>query len=272
MIRSSAHVHTTFVDGKQPPAEVARIAHAMGLISLGFCEHGQQPFDPAYGVSEASERVYIDQVRQLKADYAGRMRVWLGIERDQFGLSDRRNFDYIIGSKHYFLAGDGQFAGDGPFDDVAACCNQFFGGDWCAMGVRYFQELADFITTYKPDIIGHVDLISKHNEGGRVYDESDPRYVRAGYEALERMRATDAILEINTGAIARGYRTMPYPALPLLRFWREKGGRVMVNSDCHDAPKLLAAYDLADDLLDAAGYREVWALGTGDVMFVAHKR
>ena len=38
-----------------------------------------------------------------------------------------------------------------------------------------------------PLIIGHFDLITKFNEGGKLFDESDPRYVSAWMSALDRI-------------------------------------------------------------------------------------
>ena len=41
------------------------------------------------------------------------------------------------------------------------------------------------------------------------------------------------IFEINTGAMFRGYRTEPYPSLPLLRRMKELGCKIMINGDSH---------------------------------------
>ncbi len=270
-MRSTPHAHTNFVDGKNTPLEMVRSAISKGFASLGFSEHGVQEFDFNYALSAQNEVKYIEQVLALKREYAGHLAVHLGIELDQYGTSLREKFEYVIGSKHYFANGEDRFAADGAFEDVAEGCERFFGGDWYAFAARYFREFADFITGFKPDIIGHFDLIVKHNRGCALFDENDPRFVEPGLEALERMAQTGALLEVNTGAIARGYRDAPYPALGFLKYWREKGGRAIVSSDCHDAAKLDAGYDAAYALLKAAGYKTAWALGAGDALFVEYK-
>ena len=61
-------------------------------------------------------------------------------------------------------------------------------------------------------------------------------------------------LEINTGAVARGYRTTPYPGNALLRKLREFGGEIILNSDCHHAPQLCFGFDQAVELAQAAGF------------------
>ena len=60
-------------------------------------------------------------------------------------------------------------------------------------------------------------------------------------------------MEVNTGAMARGYRPIPYPAPALLRTLRELGGRVILTSDCHDAARLIYGY--AEALAEPAAWQ-----------------
>ena len=80
-------------------------------------------------------------------------------------------------------------------------------------------------------------------------------------------RSVGIVLEVNTGAIARGYRDDPYPTAELLGAWREMGGRTTITSDCHDAAKLDCAFDRAAELLRRTGYRTVLRLGTGEELW-----
>ena len=102
--------------------------------------------------------------------------------------------------------------------------------------------------------------MTKLNRDGRFFDEEDPRYIRAALEALEAVLARDVIFEINTGAVARGYRPLPYPAPFLLRAIRERGGRVCISSDCHSPAALLFAFPQAARLAMECGFRETWVL------------
>ena len=54
------------------------------------------------------------------------------------------------------------------------------------------------------------------------------------------------LFEINTGAMARGYRTTPYPGPILRRAIARKGGTFILSSDCHRKEQLL--YGLEDQL------------------------
>lgn len=61
-ILSSAHVHTTFCDGKTPAREMAKKAYEMGFVSLGFTSHAAQTFDPGYCIEPAREKDYIKEM------------------------------------------------------------------------------------------------------------------------------------------------------------------------------------------------------------------
>ena len=108
--------------------------------------------------------------------------------------------------------------------------------------------------------MGHFDLITKFNEGDSLFDTGHPRYVSAALEALDRLAQHGVILEINTGAMSRGYRSTPYPAPALLRAMRERDLPICITSDCHDRANLLFAFPQAEELARSCGYREQMAL------------
>ena len=98
--------------------------------------------------------------------------------------------------------------------------------------------------------------MTKLNRGNAFFDEDDPRYRRAALEALHHADPDATLLEINTGAVSRGYRDEPYPAMFLLREWRAMGGAVILTADAHSPETVVFGYDRAAELARAAGYRE----------------
>jgi histidinol-phosphatase (PHP family) len=64
--------------------------------------------------------------------------------------------------------------------------------------------------------------------------------------------AAPVALEVNTGGIARGYTSEPYPSQDLLSQWLAAGKQVLFASDCHNAEQLLFGYDLYKKHLDAS--------------------
>ena len=57
-ILSSAHVHTTFCDGKSTAHDMAQMAYKMGFVSLGFTSHAPQMFDSAHCIAPSREGDY----------------------------------------------------------------------------------------------------------------------------------------------------------------------------------------------------------------------
>ena len=57
-ILSSAHVHTTFCDGKTTAQDMAQTAYEMGFVSLGFTSHAPQMFDSAHCIAPSREGDY----------------------------------------------------------------------------------------------------------------------------------------------------------------------------------------------------------------------
>ena len=74
-------------------------------------------------------------------------------------------------------------------------------------------------------------------------NETDPRYLSAAKNAVDRLLAAGKIFEVNTGAIARGYRAVPYPAPTLFEYIRGMDGRLMLASDAHTPEKIAFAFD-----------------------------
>ncbi len=266
-VLSSPHNHTRYVDGTNTPSEMAGAAFEAGFVSFGFSEHGMQPFDEEYCLTTESDAAYRAEVQALKGEYEGRMKIRLGIERDSYALYDRTAYEYVIGSTHYLQIADGHLSVDSTEENVRRMIREGYGGDPYHLAADYFARHADYVTAFRPDIIGHFDLVKKLNARCGFFDEADPRYTGPALEALERVAGTGALLEINTGAIARGWRVDPYPSPLLLARWRELGGRTIISGDCHDARFIDCAFGLSVEMLLAAGFTECWRLGTGEELF-----
>ena len=252
----SVHTHTTLCDGKGTPEEMAASAYRMGVRYYGFSGHSHVPIpseQPYVLPADMSE--YRRRVLALRDTYAGRMEVLLGIEIDNLADVSPDGGDYWIGSVHDFQSPDGRFYGvDASPEGFALTRDELFHGDIYAFAEGYYAEVAK-MAERKPTILGHIDLIEKFNADGRFFDNSHPRYRRAALDALHAADPAETLLEINTGALSRGWRTL-YPAPFLLRAWREMNGCVILTADSHHPDTILHAYDQAAALAAAAGFRE----------------
>ncbi len=270
-IRSNPHTHTTFSDGRDTPRRQVERALELGFRALGFSDHAVQRVDAFVGIPAGQEADYRREVRALQEEYAGRIRIFLGVELDsEFGLAARENYDYILLSDHYARRGDAHALVDCPThrERVLAVRDAAYGGDGEAMAADYFSRLGARALEVRPAILGHFDIIKYFNAGGALYAPDSPRVRRAQREALEMVKQSGALLEVNTGGMARGYISEPYPSWELLRAWRALGGGVILGSDCHDARLMDFGFDEACAQLLAEGFDGVWELGgEGEDMF-----
>ena len=136
---------------------------------------------------------------------------------------------------------------------------EYFGMDSLAYAKSYFRTYTEAMRAMKPDILGHFDLPCKFG----LMDESNPVYLAAAREALAAVLEVTPAIELNTGAISRGYRTIPYPAPYLLDDVRQLGGKFILSSDSHAAETITFAFDEARELLIAHGFDSmlVWKNG-----------
>lgn len=266
MKASNVHTHTVFCDGKNTPEEMIARAEELGFVSLGFSGHAPQTMNGFLGVRD--EPGYIRAVRELAAQN-DRIRIHLGIELDTVSHCEREQYDYILGGIHYLYRGEEGYPVDHTSEDTRLGAQMLYGGDMQAACEGYFRTVIEMMEQMKPDVVAHFDLITKCNEDGALIDEEHPRYRRAALEALEAVKAADALLEVNTGAMARGYRTRPYPAPFILKRWREMNGRIILGSDCHRVDLLDYGFDMAREYVCAAGFETVARLGGfGEELFV----
>ncbi len=261
MTLQNLHTHTCWGDGGSTAEEMALGAISSGCTSLGFSEHSPLPWGTdGWAMAEADTAAYRAEILRLKKRYAGRLEIFLGLEQDMDSPLTQGPWDYRIGSVHSLWGGGVYLSVDRSPEDTALAIREHFAGDPYAYAAAYFQRVAAGAETVCCPIAGHFDLIAKFNEGGRFFDENHPRYLSSAQAALDALISRDVIFEINTGAMARGYRTAPYPAPALLRFIRERGGRVCITSDCHSAATILHAFPQAAQLARGCGFRETWVL------------
>jgi histidinol-phosphatase (PHP family) len=249
MIPSNYHTHTHFCDGKNSPEEMVLQAISLGCPELGFSGHSYLPFGESYCMSLADTEKYKAEIRRLQEKYAGQIKILLGLEMDYFSDVPTEDYDYVIGSVHA-VCKDGRYLDVDHtrqifMDDV----KHYYGGDYYAYAEDYYALVADVYRKTRCQIIGHFDIIAKFNREGDLFDPNHPRYRAAAQKALDSLLDTPAVLEVNTGAMARGYTTAPYPAKEFLSQWLAAGKEVIFSSDCHSAEGILYGYDAYQSLL-----------------------
>lgn len=254
------HTHTSYCDGLDTPEKMLLNAHEKGFHSIGFSGHSYMYYAPSHSMTEAGTKLYRQEIAYLKKKYDGWMDVFSGLEVDAFSQIDLSGYDYLIGSVHYIKVGNEIVGIDRPAQVVQSVIDRYFRGDGLAYAKAYYKTLAQLPEYGKFDIIGHFDLITKHKEKEFLFDTTDKQYQWAAIEAAEALAGKIPYFEVNTGAIARGFRTTPYPEPFLLKEMLRLGFGVVISSDCHDSRLVDCYFDESRQLLRDCGFREQYVL------------
>lgn len=255
------HTHSVYCDGKDTPEEMIRTALEKGFESIGFSGHSYMYFAPEHSMSLEGTEEYRREVRRLQEKYAGQIDVFLGLEFEMYSTQvDLSGYDYLIGSSHYFNFGDRIVGFDRSAEVVAGVIDECFGGDGMKYAKTYYEHLARLPEYGDFDILGHFDLIAKHVEKADFFDAESDEYREYAVRAAEALAGRIPYFEVNTGAIARGYRTSPYPSRFIMKELKRLGFKPVISSDCHNRQDLDCAFDQAERMLRECGFTERYVL------------
>ncbi len=267
MIKGNFHTHTLYCDGKDTPEEMVKAALKEGLEVLGFSGHSPLG-DADWCMSNEDIVKYKAEILDLKEKYRGQIEILCALEHDYYSENSTEGFDYIIGSVHGLKVEDGLLPLDDSREILTGGIDKYFGGDPLALAECYYETLSDVARKTSAQIIGHTDLITKYDEKGTpLFDTTHPRYIEAYTKAVKKLSESGALFEVNTGAMARGLRTTPYPHKDILKVIRECSADVIINSDCHDKNFLTCGFEDALNLLKECGFLRVAYLSEGKVKY-----
>jgi histidinol-phosphatase (PHP family) len=253
------HVHSTCSgDGESSIEEYARQAGILGLAEVGFCEHVDlDPRDRGCGYLDLGR--YDQELAAARAATHG-IRLRQGVEITyQSGLEGSlvawlagHAWDYVVASVHLVDYTDGWAI----ISEPEAMGAYFAGHSQRQAYDPYFAELLRAAQSGLGDVLGHLDLVKRY--GVRHYGPLDPLAFEEEIRQTLRVAAHRGMgLEINTSGL-RQSPGEPYPALTVLRWFRELGGEILtVGSDAHQAGDLGHGIAQALAMAQEAGFRAI---------------
>lgn len=260
MIKQNLHTHTTYCDGKNSVEEMVVSAIQHHFTVLGFSGHGYNYPVDHYSMDDESTVRYMEEVQFMKEKYKDKIELYLGVEQDSLGKRFKKGnpYDYILGSVHFLPFGKENLHVDHSKEmsirNVKRC------GGFLNYARLYYEEVKKLANFEEVDIIGHVDLLMKFNENEDFWKFDEEEYLKIAYDCLDCLIEKGKIIEVNTGAIARGMRKTPYPHKILLSYIYEKGGRICLNSDCHNKDDLDCEFESSLELIEKCGFKEMMVL------------
>lgn len=202
---------------------------------------------------------YADEIRALAEKYAGRIRVLCGVEADYVpggAVPDRAAYaaiapDYVIGSVHWVVADDGaRVPVDHSPELLADGIRDHFGGETERLLRTYFRQQREMAARFDFDVVGHPDLVRKFNVKHPYFDETASWYVEELARTADAIAASGKLVEVNTGAISRGWLDDAYPSPAFRALLRARGVRFILGADAHAADAIDCAFDRFADAED----------------------
>lgn len=256
-MRQNLHTHSVYCDGIDTLRHMCEKAVEKEFDILGFSGHSYMNESETWCMSVEGTRDYIREVKELQKEYDGKLEIYLGVEEDTTNrMVVKEPFEFVIGSVHILQHNGLCLPVDFNSGILEFMQEAWYSGSFIRMAEVYYEEIRKMRTWDEVDIVGHLDLITKFNEDESFVRFDDPAYVKAASDTIDALAGVK-ILEVNTGAIGRGYRKSPYPYKNLLEYMCEKNVQICLNSDCHNAEWLDCHFRESLDLIKACGYRSM---------------
>lgn len=232
------------------PEEYVHAAITAGLTEYGISDHAPalpEPFDDWRMRSEQLPEYFewIERARAAAGDHlpirAGMECDWLsGCEKWIVTLTEKYNWDYLIGSVHYLSGWD--------FDNPA-WLKKWAETDVEDAWAQYWQTYSTMAESGLFDILAHPDLIKKFG-----YRPSGD--LRRFYEpTIDAIAASGCAIEINTAGLHKPCEEV-YPEFDFLDLAFSAGIPLVISSDAHHPNEVARDFSHAIRHAQDAGYTE----------------
>lgn len=244
------HLHTWYSDDSDYKMEdLVRDTAVLGLDEICFTDHVDYGIkrdwkNPGCSYSGSEKAglppmnvkypAYHEKIKKLQREYEDRMVIREGME---FGMQAHTVplFEKLFSSY--------------PFDFIILSCHQvddleFWNQDFQRGKTReafrrsYYEEILKVVGSYKNySVLGHLDLISRYDEGGSYPFERERDIIA---QILKTAISDGKGLEVNTSSFRYGLQDLT-PSVDILKLYRDLGGEILtIGSDTH-APSHLGA-------------------------------
>ncbi len=233
------HMHSLFSDGSASLETMAQAAVDKGLAGVIFTDHMPLPFQNRYTLTSDRTEAYRNAVKEIRTRMDGQLTVLMGLEMESLpshrkwtdALADT-GWDKLIASVH-FVEHDGEFAMiNGTEAEFLRSLSMDFSSDIHRLVTAYYHQLMAMARSGRFHIVGHIDVVKKHNAGNRFFDEAQPWYRDLVEETLDAVQTAGMVVEINTGGISHPVQCA-YPSRWILERISERKIPVCLSSDAH---------------------------------------
>lgn len=251
---SDFHMHSRYSDGSGSIDEMVQAAISAGLTQITMTDHMPLPFATRYAMDKNNVELYRQEIKELQSNYAERLKINLGLEIEFISscrtwIHDlvQSDWDHLIASIHHLPAKDGSLhLVNGTREEFIPLIRSF-GHDGKTLCRQYYRTLQEAFSTGWFDIVGHLDVIKKHNGSGKFFDESSHWYHTLLLDTLEVIKEQEMMLEINTAGFIH-QTAEQYPSDWIIQEAMKREIKIVLSSDSH-IPDTLGQHFTAFDKL-----------------------
>lgn len=160
-------------------------------------------------------------------------------------------FDFYVGSVHHVKTHPIDFDRD-SYEQAREAC----GGTEEELFLAYYEAQHDMLTTLKPPVVGHFDLIRllSDDPGQQMRGWGSGKVWRQICRNLEVVADYGGLLEINSAALRKGL-SEPYPTSEICSAWMDLrgGGDFVLSDDSHGIEQVAVCYRQVQDFLCGIG-------------------
>ncbi len=243
-IHMDCHMHSTYSDGNSSIDRLAASALEKGLATIAITDHMPLPFPTRYAMDPDQIAAYRNEIHRAQEKYGPDLTILAGLEMEY--LPDHRDWikqiadlgwDLLLVSIHG-IASDrdepdqGHFMVNGREEEFRQTLAKIFNNDIRAFCTRYYALIREAAATGWFDVVGHMDVIKKHNLNNRYFDENSGWYRTLIQETLDTIADNKLKMEINTNGLNHPVGAF-YPSTWIIRDALKKPIPIILGSDAH---------------------------------------
>lgn len=264
---SNLHTHSTYCDGKNGLEDIIKHAIELNFVSIGISGHSYTYFDDCCCITKENTPKYIAELKVLKEKYKDKIEVYIGLENDYYSSIDKNKademgLDYRVCSVHYIKDEKDNYYTMDKSADYFKSVIEHFGSAEIVIN-KYYDTVIEMIKNVTPEIIGHLDVIRKHNRNNILFDENAKYYKQKINEVLDVIENSNAIVEVNTNKITVENKDMHYPSKMVLREILKRNIPITLSADAHRADRINYCFDEMSTVLKNMGFKTLKILHGG---------
>lgn len=250
------HMHTLFSDGSGTIDQMAVSAIEKGLSHISITDHMPLPCPRRYTMDKDEINPYRLAVRTAKDKYSDRLNIKMGIEMEfvpefRFWIQSilEMGWECTIVSVHSLITENTLNTVNGNKSEFNILLKRMKYNIHTILK-RYYKTVQAAVETGWFDIVGHLDVIKKHNSHEKYFNESDPFYRNLVLETLDAIQQHQMKMEINLSGLDHPVKNI-YPSRWIVHEAVKRGIPIVLGSDAHDPGSIGRHFHTADACLPA---------------------